>query len=263
MLQEAQDLRAEADDLHALLSQLTEAQWWAPTPFKGWTPFDVVAHLHASDRVALLSIEDSAAFVAMAQGRAADGKRSPFAVKLPRDSVETKDGATLLQQWSQLLQRLCDRLDVADPSARLKWFGPDMGVRMFATARQMETWAHAQDVYDLLQRKRVYTDRIKSICVIGVRTFGWTFANRKQQPPGAPPYVRLEAPSGEVWEWNDVDADNSVQGTASDFCHVVTQNRNVADAQLVVTGEVAKQWMAIAQCFAGPPVDPPPPGTRC
>ena len=53
-----------------------------------------------------------------------------------------------------------------------------------------------------------------------------------------------------------------MEGTASDFCHVVTQNRNVVDSKLRVTGDVAKQWMAIAQCFAGPPVDPPPPGTR-
>jgi hypothetical protein len=27
-------------------------------------------------------------------------------------------------------------------------------------------------------------------------------------------------------------------------------------------GEVATQWMSIAQCFAGGPVDPPKPGVR-
>ncbi len=42
----------------------------------------------------------------------------------------------------------------------------------------------------------------------------------------------------------------------------MTQNRNVADTALVVVGEPAKQWMAIAQCFAGNPENPPAPGVR-
>jgi hypothetical protein len=29
-----------------------------------------------------------------------------------------------------------------------------------------------------------------------------------------------------------------------------------------VKGETAQRWMAIAQCFAGPPNDPPAKGTR-
>ena len=43
---------------------------------------------------------------------------------------------------------------------------------------------------------------------------------------------------------------------------MVTQTRSVADTALRLEGPVAKQWMAIAQCFAGPPHDPPAPGTR-
>jgi uncharacterized protein (TIGR03084 family) len=245
-----------------LLSELDDAGWWTPTPFKQWTPFDVVAHLHAADNVALLSIEDEAAFVALAQGRPVDGKRLQLAVKVPRDGVETRDPKTLLDTWRSTLQRLCDRLDALAPDTRLKWFGPDMGARMFTTARQMETWAHAQDVFDLLGRPRRYTDRLRSICEIGVRTFGWTFVNRKREPPGPPPYVRLTAPSGAVWEWNTPNEAECVVGAASDFCHVVTQNRNVADSRLVVTGAVASEWMALAQCFAGPPVDPPAAGSR-
>ncbi len=50
--------------------------------------------------------------------------------------------------------------------------------------------------------------------------------------------------------------------TAASSGQVVTQTRNVADTRLEVTGPVATQWMSIAQCFAGMPVDPPEPGTR-
>jgi uncharacterized protein (TIGR03084 family) len=80
--------------------------------------------------------------------------------------------------------------------------------------------------------------------------------------PGSPPHLRLEAPSGEIWEWNEPSEEERIEGTALDFCLTVTQVRNVADTKLRVTGEVARRWMAIAQCFAGGPVDPPPPGYR-
>jgi uncharacterized protein (TIGR03084 family) len=133
---------------------------------------------------------------------------------------------------------------------------------MFTTARYMETWAHSQEVYDLMKVKRTETDRIKGIATIGMKTFGWTFVNRGLEVPGPAPSVRLIAPSGEIWEWNGPSDSEHISGDAVDFCHVVTQGRNIADTKLEVVGDVATQWMAIAQCFAGGPVDPPKPGER-
>jgi uncharacterized protein (TIGR03084 family) len=137
-----------------------------------------------------------------------------------------------------------------------------MGVRMFTTARQMETWAHGQAIYDLMGRTREPTDRLRNIAEIGVRTYGWTFANRQRPVPGPAPFVRLTAPSGALWEWNDPASADAVRGDALAFCQVVTQTRNVADTALQVQGEAAVEWMRLAQCFAGPPEDPPAPGAR-
>ena len=109
---------------------------------------------------------------------------------------------------------------------------------------------------------RAPTDRLRNIAEIGVRTYGWTFANRGLPVPGPAPYVRLVSPSGTAWEWNDPSTDNVVQGNALHFCQVVTQVRNVADTALMVVGDPARAWMRLAQCFAGPPEDPPRPGTR-
>ena len=60
----------------------------------------------------------------------------------------------------------------------------------------------------------------------------------------------------QVWAFNDPDEANMIAGDAAEFCHVVTQGRNIKDVNLEVKGESAEQWMAIAQCFAGPPEDP-------
>ena len=70
------------------------------------------------------------------------------------------------------------------------------------------------------------------------------------------------APSGAIWEWNEASESGLVEGSAHDFCLTVTQVRNVADTALRVEGDVAQQWMAIAQCFAGGAEDPPEPGAR-
>jgi len=137
-----------------------------------------------------------------------------------------------------------------------------MSVLSSITARLMETWAHGQAVYDLFSIKRVDTDRIQNIAVLGVNTFKWTFLNRSWTVPDQVPGVDLVAPSGECWSWNESNRDDRVSGSATEFCQVVTQTRNIADTQLKVSGPIAKCWMANAQCFAGPPETPPVAGTR-
>ena len=111
-------------------------------------------------------------------------------------------------------------------------------------------------------QERSASDRIKNVAVIGINTFGWTFANRGLSAPAVRPYVRLTAPSGATWEWNQPDQKNLVEGDAVEFCQVVTQTRNIADTTLKVVGESANAWMSVAQCFAGPPENPPAAGTR-
>jgi uncharacterized protein (TIGR03084 family) len=62
------------------------------------------------------------------------------------------------------------------------------------------------------------------------------------------------APSGaDTWTWGDPSAANTVRGPALDFCLVVTQRRHVDDTALDVQGDAAREWISIAQAFAGPP----------
>lgn len=262
MLPQAADFLAEGEELSAFLAPLADADYDRVTAFKGYTINDVLRHLHQGDFMATLSVEDPEAFrqwYAGRQQRRASGVSTRDDGRLQFGHLA---GRRLHETWIGALRTLAGRLGALEPEARLRWAGPDMGVRMFTTARQMEVWAHGQEIVDVLGQERAPTDRLKNVAVIGVRTYGWTFANRKQEPPGAPPHVRLTAPSGQTWEWNQPSDDNAVSGSALEFCQVVTQVRNVADTRLVIRGEPARRWMAIAQCFAGPPETPPPPGAR-
>ncbi len=262
MLQIGMDLRDEANELYALLETLAPADWEKKTLFLGWTPWNVVGHLHFFDHVSLLALTDLDGFQEARKQVIADAQAGVNGKQQTEQAYRKYDAQELLARWHETCLEMAEQLGQSDPKRRLPWFGPDMGVQMFTTARYMETWAHAQAIYDLTHTPRSHTDRIKNIVTIGVKTFGWTFVNRGLEPPGPPPYVCLKAPSGETWEWNEPSEKEVVRGDALDFCQAVTQVRNVADTDLDVIGDVAQQWMSIAQCFAGGPVDPPKPGQR-
>lgn len=263
MLQQALDFREESEALFALLDPLTGQDWARKTQFKEWTINDVVAHLHFGNYLADLSLHDSDAFTDfLRRWREEITLRGNNRAATNAWLDGTKNRA-LLQRWREFYQGMTERFVIADPKKRVKWAGPDMSVRSSITARLMETWAHGQAVYDLLGQERPDGDRIQNIAVLGVNTFGWTFTNRTLPVPTDLPYLRLTAPSGAIWEWNlPARSENRIEGKAVEFCQVVTQVRNIADTTLQVSGETATSWMAIAQCFAGPPENPPPPGTR-
>ncbi len=253
------DLRAEGHELYTFLQDLNEEDWSRQTTFKSWTINDVVQHLYFGDFLGATSHKSSEEFLAFLKTVQQSGLGL---VDYTRQWLDGLSGTSMLERWRTHFIDMCDRFAASDPDMRLTWAGPDMGIKMFATARLMETWAHGWEVYDLLGAPRQHTDRIRHIAIIGAKTYGWTFANRKQEVPGLSPYLKLTAPSGETWEFNTPQEDNQITGQAVEFCQVVTQVRNIGDTKLSVVGEPAKQWMAIAQCFAGPPEQPPLTGTR-
>ena len=71
-MQQGLDLREEGDALYALLNTLDDDDWERATPFKSWSVNDVVAHLHTTDRVALLALKDPEEFRKMVR----DGARA-------------------------------------------------------------------------------------------------------------------------------------------------------------------------------------------
>jgi uncharacterized protein (TIGR03084 family) len=262
MVTEAADFQAEANELHTLLVTLGDADWQRPTLFKAWTVNDILQHLHDSDLMAAASVAGAEAFARLQAETKALRAGGMTRLQATRHRFGHLTGRQLLERWYAQVADLSEKLSALPTNTRLNWVGPAMGARMFTTARQMETWAHGQAIYDLMGAERQPTNRLRNIAEIGVRTYGWTFANRGISTPGPAPYVRLTGQHGAVWEWNDPSPSNAVEGNALDFCQVVTQVRNIADTTLNVTGEPARAWMSLAQCFAGPPEDPPPPGAR-
>lgn len=261
-MQQASDFRTEVEALAAIVTPLSDAELKTVTQFKGWTIEDVIGHLHIFDHAAGLALESGDKFIAffgpilkqMTEGKSLREAQYPW--------LDGLAGQALVARWQATAHRVADAFSTADPKARLKWAGPDMSALSSITARQMETWAHGQEVFDLLGVERQEQDRIRNIAHLGVSTYGWTFLKRKEPVPEPAPFVELTGPSGAVWTWNDPQQDNVVRGSAVEFAQVVTQVRNIADTGLETQGGTAARWMAIAQCFAGPAETPPAKGAR-
>jgi uncharacterized protein (TIGR03084 family) len=262
MFPQVKDFLDESEALHALCEPLADADFEQVTQFKGYTIGDVIGHLHHWNQAADLSLRDPDGFQTFYKTVVTGISRGLGLVQIANEWLGGLRGRALLGEWRRFYREMAEHFGAADPKARVPWAGPSMSVRSSITARLMETWAHGQEVYDVLGVERSNGDRIQNIAVLGVNTFGWTFVNRKLEVPKDVPYVRLTAPSGAIWEWNAPNDANRVEGSATEFCQVVTQVRSLADTKLHVVGDTAKRWMSIAQCFAGPAADPPAPGTR-
>lgn len=260
-MQQAQDFCDESEALYDVLAPLDDSAFSVATQFKGWTINDILQHLHHFNIMADLSLNEPDRFQ-VEFAKIFKLRETLSTVDASNQLLDGLAGKPLLQAWRSYYLEMTPRFAAADPKQRVKWAGPDMSARSSITARLMETWAHGQEIYDLLGLERQNADRIRNIAHLGVNTFGWTFVNRNEPVPTPMPFVQLTAPSGDVWHWGEPSHDEHIEGPAEDFCQVVCQTRHMADTQLTVTGQVATEWMSKAQCFAGPPKDPPAPGTR-
>jgi uncharacterized protein (TIGR03084 family) len=262
MITQADEFERECEELNALLEGLDVARFRMPTGFKAWTFDDVVGHLHFWNVAANLSLVDEPAYldlVGQIKSRREAGATLREGEQMWLGEI---GGHELLRAWREYAATLAANFRNADPAVRILWGGRRMSARSSITARLMETWSHAQAVYDLLGIERRNTDRILNIVVLGVNTYDWTFANRGLPLPEPRPYVEVTGPSGAVWTFNAPSETDFVKGSAEEFCQVVTQTRNIADTHLRVAGESATRWMANAQAFAGAPQTPPNPGAR-
>jgi uncharacterized protein (TIGR03084 family) len=250
------DLVAEQTALDDIVAALSDEQWRRPTPSPGWTTVDQIAHLTYFDGSAAQAILDPEGFasgVAELLAEIAEGRDPTVGLF---DSLVPDE---MLDAWRRTRQSLVDAAATLAEDARVPWYGPPMGSKSFLTARLMEVWAHGQDIVDAVGASREPTDRLRHIAQLGVITRGWSYANRGLVAPEVPVRVDLVAPSGARWTWGDVDATESIEGPAFDFCLVVTQRRHVDDTALVVAGDAARDWMLRAQAFAGAPTEGPPP----
>ncbi|MFZ4517013.1 MAG: TIGR03084 family metal-binding protein [Microthrixaceae bacterium] len=242
------DLADEVAALAAVVDPLDAAGLRTPTPAEGWDVADTLAHLAAFDGHGTLAITDPEAFRS-AVVPVLEGTVDPIAEATDRGRALGPVGCR--DWWHRDAAALAAAAAGLDRSARLPWYGPDMGAMSFVTARLMETWAHGQDVRDALGVPPEVSARLRHVADIGVRARPYSYGVRGLELPAAPVRVELVAPDGSTWAWGEDTAPDRIAGPAVDFCLLVTQRRHRDDLDLEVVGPVAAEWAGIAQAFAG------------
>ena len=273
----ADDLRAESDQIIALIDPLTPQRWNIETPAPGWTITDQIAHLAFFDDMATLGAFDPDEF---RRQRAAAMADPVGIVDSAAQALRGKPCDEVYAWFVASRVALINAYAALPEGTRVPWYGPDMSAASKITARIMETWAHGQDISDALGVVRTPTRALRNVAHIGVRTMANSFRTVGLDVPEVEVSVVLSSPDGATWTWGPAPeassaerastagatggaaatsansralADDSISGSALDFCLVTTQRRHVDDTALVVRGAVAHQWMSVAQAFAGPP----------
>ena len=254
------DLLAEHADLASVLSSCPAEAWDTATPAEGWLVRDQITHLAWFDALARTAITDPEALQAEAETLLA--RRDTYMSEVNEFGRDVP-GPALLGWWTDERRSLAAAARAADPARRVPWFGPPMSLASKLTARIMETWAHGQDVRDALGRPPAATDRLAHVVHIGVGARPYSYLVRGMDAPDTPIRVDVVLPSGRRLQLGDPGAADRVEGTALDLALVVTQRRHLDDTDLTCSGPGARQWLLIAQAFAGPPgAGRPPTGRR-
>lgn len=245
-----EDLKIESDELVDFLQDLDASDWDLPSAADGWSVRDQVSHLAFFDDAAVTAATEPERFKDEAAVLWSLGPTFPDVVASRYHHLPAPE---VIDWFGDARGRLLSTFETLDGAMRVPWFGPDMSVMSSATARFMETWAHGLDIAETFGRRPVFSRRLRHIAHLGVRTRSFSFALRELPVPADQVYVELDTPEGERWVWGDPASENSVRGSALDFCLLVTQRRNRLDTDLTAIGAVADSWLSIAQAFAGAP----------
>jgi uncharacterized protein (TIGR03084 family) len=253
------DLEAEQAALRDLLEGLEDADWEAATPSPGWTVLHQVRHLAHGEELGRLAAADPNGFGIELERLISDLAVVERATTAPA-ADEPPDAA--LARWWTAADGLRAAIAADPPATTIRWITGAMSRASFLSARLMETFAHGHDIAAAVGIEGPATARLRHVAHLGVATRGFSFANRGMEPPATSVRVELAAPNGTTWTWGAEDAEDQVRGPALDFCLLVTKRRHRDDTELVAHGPDAQRWLGIAQCFAGPPTDGPPPSVH-
>jgi uncharacterized protein (TIGR03084 family) len=244
------DLADEGACLLAVLDELDPVAWAVPTASVPWTIADQVSHLAWNDDATVLALTEPTRFLR-------DKPTTPDGIQKMVDRVivdnHDRAPADLLQWFRGARRSLLDSFAGREATTRMPWYGPEMSLASKLTARFMETWAHGCDIYEALGIESKQTDRVRHVVFLGLRAIPNSFLSHGRPVPAEPVRLQVTSPNGDLWQMGDTNAVNVVTGSAWDLALLVTQRVHLTDTNLRSVGDVATEWLQIAQAFAGPP----------
>ena len=224
------ELAAEHADIDGVLARLSDEEWLLPTPAEGWDIRDQVSHLADTNDICVDTV--------------IGGPRplNEEALKYTSPEAFTQSGvdkgramtpAAVLDWWRTSAARNREVLLEKDARDRVPW-GLGMSAKMMATARMMETWAHAGDIRGGLGLAPSATPRLRSVAFLTLRAVPYALSYAKVEQPSGTLRASLTY-DGETWDIGPDDADNVITGDALEFCRLGI--RRIARAETLLKAE--------------------------
>ena len=159
----------------------------------------------------------------------------------------------MLTWWRTGYQAIIGILLDLHPKTPIPWFGPSLSAVSFATARVMETWAHGQDIVDALGFGRLATHRLKHVAYIGVKARSFSYLRMVFS-------LRLKISALNASDlmgacgFGVTNKHYTESGVKLWTSVSWLPNADMSQTPVyMIEGHVAREWLAIAQAFAGPP----------
>ena len=243
------DLTADGADVDRLVADLDADQWALPTPAPDWTIAHQVAHLAATFRMAAMAAAEPDKFTELTGGL---GPNFTANVTAALSGYLADPPAELLRRWRADRAAAETSIGALPMDRMVPWLVRPLPAAVLAMAGMMELFAHGQDIADTLGVRRQHTDRIGQIVGFGVRTWDFGYQSRGLETPDSQFRFEITAPSGALWEFGPDDSDQRISGPAEDFCLLITRRRHRDDLAVVAKGELADEWLDLAQAYRGP-----------
>ncbi|MEX5721699.1 TIGR03084 family metal-binding protein [Geodermatophilus maliterrae] len=245
-------LAVDAAEVDRLVAGLSPEEWSTPTPAPGWSIAHQIGHLAFVCRIAGVAAAQPEAFTALVSRIGSGPGAFDAAVNGALGEYVALDPAALLERWRAERDAAVAALAAAPADGLVPWLVNPLPPAVLARAGMLEVFAHGQDVADALGVQRTHTDRLRHVVAFAVRTRDFGYLSRGLTPPAEEFRFELVGPSGATWEFGPADAAQRVTGDAVDLCLLVSRRRHRADLQLTAVGELAEQWLELAQAYRGP-----------
>lgn len=232
------NLVAEQQFLDQYLQSIPIRNWSLKTSYKNW---DITAHVSY-----LAAIEDLTFNALKKNGSDFNKFKGPKGLeKFEKEAI--KKGSTMRPQdvidwWRMSRASVIEVLAKTPPGRKINWWKNELDHRSFATTKLAETWAHSIDIYEIT--KKDYSDTVR---IEHVALFGWLnleTASKQNKIKAKELRVELIGPEYRAWQFGNENSEDSIKGSASDWCRLVTGRLpKGAKPTLTAEGDFAQKFL--------------------
>ena len=210
------NLVAEQQLLDQYLQSIPVRNWDTKTSFKNW---DITAHVSY-----LSALEDLGLNALKKKGTDFNKYKGPKGLeKFEKEAIakgKEMRPQDVIEWWRISRASVIETLAKCSPGKKITWWKNEIDCRTFAVTKLAETWAHSLDIYESMNKNYEDTVRVEHVAL-----YGWLnaeHATKLNKSKYENLRIELIGPEYKAWQFGDEKSENTIKGSASDWCRLIT-----------------------------------------